>query len=320
MVPKIITDTTVTAFIDGSHLTANESHPNFKQLRTAALNNDWETFSNLLDVEKRIADWSDGRFTIVGDVVTYDGMAMPEDLQGRIVEFFQADAPFEYLLKFYEKLMQNPSMRSVSQLYSFLSHKNIPIGPEGNFYAYKAVQSDWYSITADQSTGERTFNGIGETPSMPRNQVNDDPSVGCSYGYHVGSLEYAVSFGGEGSRLLICSINPANVVSVPYDCQFQKLRCSEYTVVSEYTGPLPSIAYSELDEDSSTDEEDLESIELLEEIEQLISYQERLGQLIDSMEDAECDSELIECLADQLLDMEGDIMALEKRYNEMKNN
>jgi hypothetical protein len=51
-------------------------------------------------------------------------------------------------------------------------------------------------------------------------------------------LEYAKSFGGVGSRLLIVEINPADVVSVPLDSSCQKLRTAKYKVVSEFVRPL----------------------------------------------------------------------------------
>jgi hypothetical protein len=61
---------------------------------------------------------------------------------------------------------------------------------------------------------------------------------------HVGSLEYvrgfACGYGTEGGdRIVIVKVNPADVVSVPYDCQNQKVRTCKYEVLREYTGPLP---------------------------------------------------------------------------------
>jgi hypothetical protein len=71
---------------------------------------------------------------------------------------------------------------------------------------------------------------------MPRNAVCDDAEVGCSYGFHAGSHKYASTFGGGDSKLLIVKINPADVVSVPKDCDCQKLRTSRYEVLKEATG------------------------------------------------------------------------------------
>ena len=74
---------------------------------------------------------------------------------------------------------------------------------------------------------------------MTRNNVCDDHNQGCSVGFHAGSLQYASTFGGGESILLIVEIDPADVVSVPSDCNCQKLRTCKYTVVAKYDGPLP---------------------------------------------------------------------------------
>ena len=130
--------------------------------------------------------------------------------------------------------MANPSRRAVNELYSFLSHKNLPITDSGTFLAYKSVRSDY----TDHHTGEFS-NALGSVLEMPRNAVCDNAGQGCSDGFHAGSLQYASSFGGDGSVLLIVEIDPADVVSIPSDCSCQKLRTCKYKVVSLYAGLLP---------------------------------------------------------------------------------
>jgi hypothetical protein len=46
-----------------------------------------------------------------------------------------------------------------------------------------------------------------------------------------GSLE-------SGDRIVIVKINPKDVVSVPSDCNYEKLRTCRYEVVGEYEGEL----------------------------------------------------------------------------------
>ena len=67
--------------------------------------------------------------------------------------------------------------------------------------------------------------------------VCDDASVGCSDGFHAGSLDYAEGFG-RGGNLMIVEINPADVVSVPNDSDCQKLRTCKYKVVSLFKRKL----------------------------------------------------------------------------------
>lgn len=154
------------------------------------------------------------------------------------------------LLKFLDNLMDNPSRRSVNELYSFLEHGNMPITPDGHFLGYKSVRPDM----TDHYSG-KFDNNIGQVLEMPRNAVCDDANHGCSYGFHVGSLEYATNFGGSDRKVVIVKVNPADVVSVPHDCDFQKMRTSRYEVVGTYDAPLPNNYYDGYDEgDEDSDE------------------------------------------------------------------
>ena len=69
---------------------------------------------------------------------------------------------------------------------------------------------------------------------MARNSVCDDADVGCSYGFHAGSYDYAKGYAGGGGHLVVVEIDPTDVVSVPKDCSCQKLRTAKYKVVSVY--------------------------------------------------------------------------------------
>ena len=89
---------------------------------------------------------------------------------------------------------------------------------------------------------------------------------------HVGSLEYvrdfACGYGTEnGDRIVIVKCNPKDVVSVPHDCNFQKVRTARYEVLGEYTGPLPEYvcdscqALQEIDEcDGDDDDGDYDGV------------------------------------------------------------
>ena len=116
----------------------------------------------------------------------------------------------------------------------------MPLTPDGDFLAYKSVRADfkdWYS-------GEHDFS-IGQVREMARNQVCDNADIGCSAGYHAGSEEYAKSFNG-GGNLVIVKINPADVVSVPTDCECQKLRASRLEVVALYRKALDKELYDKV--------------------------------------------------------------------------
>ena len=164
--------------------------------------------------------------------------------------------PYKPLVRFLEKLMSNPSSRAVNELYSFLEHKNMPLTPDGNFLAYKGVKddfTDWYSGTFS--------NKVGDVNEMVRNAVCDDANIGCAYGFHAGSLEYAKGYG-NGGHLMVVEIDPADVVSVPYDCDQQKLRTAKYKVVSHFEKKLEEPMcddYGDYDEDWQDEESSEES-------------------------------------------------------------
>ena len=95
-------------------------------------------------------------------------------------------------------------------------------------------------------------NSVGQTLSMRRNQVCDDADIGCSYGFHAGSYEYAKGYSSGGGNLLRVEIDPSDVVSVPKDCDCQKLRTSKYVVVALHEtieAPLDEGIYGDYDED-----------------------------------------------------------------------
>jgi len=143
-----------------------------------------------------------------------------------------------YLLNFWERLQKNPSHRSVTQLFSFLLHEGISFTEDGCFLAYKSVRDDY----RDHHSG--TFvNKPGAVLEMPRNKISDDPRHACHEGLHVGALSYAQTFGGSGSRIVICKIAPEDVVCVPYDESQRKMRVSRYEVIGNYGCLLPSTVY-----------------------------------------------------------------------------
>ena len=131
----------------------------------------------------------------------------------------------------------------------------MPLTPEGNFLAYKGVNEDF----TDKYSG-KFDNSVGNVLEMRRNGVCDDANMGCSSGFHAGSYEYAKGYASGGGNLLVVEINPADVVSVPHDCNCQKLRTSKYKVVSVYeTIERPALEHELYD--SSYDEEYDESVE-----------------------------------------------------------
>jgi hypothetical protein len=237
----------LTAIVDGNQYSVDSTHANWNTILDDVRNDDAESFVKHVDIRKAFEDYTVGNVKIVGGEVYYGNTRLGGPVVDRIFDFMTNNLPVDPLLRFVNKLFSNPSARAVNELYNFLQHKNMPITDEGNFWAYKGLQSDFYSITSGKLTllqgtankEGKIYNGVGETIECVRHQVNDNKDETCSYGLHAGSLEYARDF--AQGKLVIVEINPADVVSIPSDCDGQKLRTCKYKVVQEYVEPLNSV-------------------------------------------------------------------------------
>ena len=257
MIPYILTEKSLTAVINGKAHSMNSDHPAWEQAKDALGNEEWERLEKLFDVQQAVEDYldEDAEIEIRDGQVLYQGESVHNLVVEKIMSFMRNGLPYKPLVKFLGKLMDNPSRRSVDELYKFLEHKNMPLTPEGNFLAYKGVNEDF----TDKYSG-KFDNSVGNVLEMRRNGVCDDANMGCSSGFHAGSYEYARGYASGGGNLLVVEINPADVVSVPHDCSCQKLRTSKYKVVSVYeTIERPALEHELYD--SSYDEEYDESVE-----------------------------------------------------------
>ncbi len=231
MNPYILTDHSLTVVIEGKAHTMNNDHPAWEQAKEALSNEDWSRLQNLFDVEKAVENYfdEDANVAVQDGAVLYGGVETHNGVVDKILHFMRNGLPYKPLIKFLGKLMENPSRRAVDELYKFLEHKNMPLTSEGNFLAYKGEKDDF----KDFYSGEFD-NSVGQTLSMARNSVCDDADVGCSYGFHAGSYDYAKGYARGGGHLVVVEIDPTDVVSVPKDCSCQKLRTAKYKVVSVY--------------------------------------------------------------------------------------
>jgi hypothetical protein len=239
-IPYILTDRSLTIVLNDEPKTITSENPVWNDAITAIREGRFDDLTEILDKSKAIARFSHGKIEVRDGLVTYAGEEIHNIVVDRILNFIKNGLPYEPLVKFLDKLMQNPSRRAVNELYKFLEHKKMPLTPDGDFLAYKSVRADftdWYS-------GQHDFS-IGQVREMARNQVCDNADVGCSAGYHAGSEEYAKGFN-SGGNLVIVKINPADVVSVPTDCECQKLRASRLEVVALYRKALDKELYDKV--------------------------------------------------------------------------
>ena len=244
-VPYMYSEDVITIFWEGKPYSLRKDHPNFQNAKNAILEGDYESLGGLIDITKSVEDFIEGDIEVREEVVYYKNHRLHGVVVEKLLEMLRSgmkdNAP---LVNFITRLQSNPSANSVNELYSFLSYKSLPTTPEGKVLGYKGVKGDFYSSTGNADTivvqGEtndshQILNEVGATIEVARRCVDDNKDNHCSHGLHVGSYDYANSWAGSDGRLLVVEFDPEDAVSVPTDCNFQKLRVSKYKVVNDIT-------------------------------------------------------------------------------------
>jgi len=231
----IITGQGITAVVDGETMTITSDNPSYGQVLDAIKDGEEPyRIAELFRAANAVKRYLQGVVEVdelMGEV-TYNGEPVANVIVDRILQFMSDGLPVNPLIKFLENLMLNPSRRSIQELYKFLEHKSLPITDDGCFLAYKGVDDNF----KDYHTGKYS-NTVGSINKMPRGTVDDDFRVSCGTGFHVGSLEYATTFG-NGNTVVVCKVNPKDVVAVPEDSSCQKCRTAEYEVVDLFQGAI----------------------------------------------------------------------------------
>lgn len=226
-----IKDNQITILHRGKPNVITRDRWNYQTILDAIKADDAELTFDLLDEVKAIKTVSKGKITITDGKVFYK----KKEIHGALVKKLNhlLESGFTNLdrwMLFTEKLMKNPSMRSREQSYPFIARTDILITPDGNCLGYKGVNHNYF----DRHSG--TFdNSVGKEYKVDRSEVDDDPNNGCSYGFHIGSHKYADNWGGSDGKLMIAEFNPKHIVSVPHDCNHEKLRVCKYKIVDECT-------------------------------------------------------------------------------------
>ncbi|QIN94105.1 RIIB lysis inhibitor [Streptomyces phage Wakanda] len=253
----------ITVVVGGEMYVATGTHANFDSILDKARAGDTSVV-DLFDIsktaEKRFERLSE-RVTVANGRIYFDGEEVDNALTTQVLRFIDSGVEdFGPLVAFFEKVMTNPNEHSREQLYRWLQRYEFTITDEGDFIAYKGVRTveDEHKYESI-SRGKAISNGVefdgaipnplGAVVEMPRGKVQHDPSVGCHTGLHAGTWSYASGFA-QGAVLTVV-INPRDVVSVPTDCEDQKLRVCRYTVqeVTEVKYSAPVVSFDDEDDE-----------------------------------------------------------------------
>lgn len=222
---------------DGSAYVIPPEHANYEKIKAALSGKaPFETIRALIDLvhtaKESVKDvLSSGLVEVTRDGVTYDGVPIHGVIVNRIREHVAAGLDTAPLINFLDKLMNNHSFDAVNSLYDFLEANDIPLAPDGDFIVYKKVRNDYRDVHSGTID-----NSIGAKPRVRHNQVNADRNVTCAEGLHVCAKHYLPSFGisiSLGGRVVICKVNPLDVVAVPFDYKNAKMRVAGYEVIGE---------------------------------------------------------------------------------------
>ena len=240
-VPYILQGKNIILVLGGkSHTISRDTHMNYEKIVAALKDSDWDTLGDLVEPKKAIINFGRGFVTVEDGIVMWKEEPFHNALSVRMLEMYQEGFPVDPMINFMENLMDNPSKRSVEQVYGFLEKNSLPITEDGYFLAFKKVNTNYKDLHT------RTIdNSIGQIVEMERNLVDDNPDSYCSSGLHFCSESYLAGFGCVDDPVMILKINPADVVSIPTDYDGAKGRCCRYEVVGQVGGD-PKEAFNEV--------------------------------------------------------------------------
>jgi hypothetical protein len=236
----------VTVFVAGQTYVAFEDHPNFDLIKEAVVQEDDYVIQELFDISLAVSaklQQLSPRVSVANSRIYLDEEPVDNTLSRQAVRFLdEENEDWKGLVRFYENCQDNPDSNSAEQLYDWLtSQGEFTITDAGNLIGYKGLTNDYFSIHSGEATvdGEvikgRIPNKVGSYITMNRSTVMNDPANGCSVGLHVGTDSFAKRFG-NGVTVAV-EVNPRDVVSVPTDCNAEKMRVCGYRVKEAVSEP-----------------------------------------------------------------------------------
>jgi hypothetical protein len=221
--------------IGGQPVTVAKSDKKYSEVLKAIQENGTDSdILNILDSDRlrmEVATKVIEGVELKGGQLLYQGEPIAGVLGERMLQMLDEGFDLAPMANFLKNLLNNPSHRVVEHLYAFLEQGKNPITEDGHFLAYKAVRDDFKDIHSGKFD-----NSVGQVVSMSRHRVDENPNVTCSRGLHVCSFDYLPFFAQASGHVMICKVNPADVVAIPTDYNNTKMRASRYEVIAECEG------------------------------------------------------------------------------------
>lgn len=240
----------------GDIATIPETHEAFQQIIDLTLSGAGDDeirdlVNIVLGAKKRLTTLSE-RVSIQSNELFFDGDPISGALVETIIELFgKNSSKLGSVVNFLEKVKTNPDISSIDGLWKWIERGDLVLTEDGDFLAYKGMSGTGAARTS-RSSGKAFVNGEeveGQIPnpdgaviSMPRSKVDDGGYQACSTGLHAATHDFARGFA-QGGDVVLIKVNPRDVVSVPKDESFQKLRVCRYTVLHAVSGRLDGRLY-----------------------------------------------------------------------------
>mgnify|MGYP003654236212 FL=1 len=257
-----------TVVLGGQPHQFDHTHPEYNGLCECVMAGDADEFVDLINTGTVIENWSEGNFAFRDGFLYYEDEQVASQPTERIINMIKNSWDYKPMLAYLDRLYQNVSNRAVHESYTWCSNKGLPITDDGMLIGYKGVSlysgEDRFDKLGrplaegdhvDKYTGTSFRNNIGDECSMNRRGVSDNCNDGCASGLHVGTYEYAENWAGTNGVVILVKFDPSDIVSVPTDCGYSKMRVSKYTVVSVAREQLEEEVYTE-DEYAYSEDDD----------------------------------------------------------------
>lgn len=263
----------VTAYVDGEMYSITDERPQFEAIlnklrqgdESVVVDFDAANFAN--KAFHKVTD----RVNIKNGVIYLDDEPVDNTMAQVIMDYLaEGNENALPLVRFMERLSENPSHRSREQFWRFVDRNGIYIDDDGYAILYKGVyETGEAGLYQSGSRGRAFVNGaeqngriqtrVGDVVTMPRREISDDPTVACHAGLHCGDRSYAESF---APVLITVRVDPAHVVSVPVDSADRKVRVERYEIMDVVKSQVNTVRWGESmtvlvdsDEDYEDDED-----------------------------------------------------------------
>lgn len=170
------------------------------------------------------------KFKVEDEQLLYNGLVISKTFGRRIA--LSDKENFDKICKFLLKLSNVDSRSVFESICDFITaNPSIIIDDDGDLIFWKHINKDYTSIHANPD-GTHNMHIKNVPIEMPRHEVTRNRDITCAKGLHVCAKEYLSSYCGD--IVVKCKVDVNDIISVPYDYKYTKVRCCKYIPIEFY--------------------------------------------------------------------------------------